>query len=135
MGIISVKGIRLYSHHGCLPQETLIGSDYIVDVDIETDLLASALTDDLSKTIDYVVVNQVVQQEMSIPSKLLETVALRIINRLTTLHLEIEYLSVSISKLNPPIKVGAFKFKLNSEGLKRVIKLVALQPLVSKILT
>tara|TARA_B110000459_G_scaffold32999_1_gene34395 strand:+ start:331 stop:693 length:363 start_codon:yes stop_codon:yes gene_type:complete len=103
MGIISVKGIRLYSHHGCLPQETLIGSDYIVDVDIETDLRASALSDDLSKTIDYVVVNQVVQEEMDVPSKLLETVALRIINRLTTLHAEIEYLALSISKLNPPI--------------------------------
>jgi dihydroneopterin aldolase len=103
MGIISVKGIRLYCHHGCLPQETRIGSDYMVDVDIETDLKASALSDDLSKTIDYVVVNQVVQQEMDIPSKLLETVALRIINRLTNLHGEIDFLAVSISKLNPPI--------------------------------
>jgi dihydroneopterin aldolase len=103
MGVISVTGIRLYSNHGCLPQETIIGSDYIVDVEIETDLTASALSDDLSKTIDYVVVNQIVQQEMSLPSKLLETVALRIINRLTGLHSEIEYLAVSISKLNPPI--------------------------------
>lgn len=103
MGIISVKGIRLYCYHGCLPQETRIGSDYIVDVEIETDLKASAISDDLAKTIDYVVVNQIVQQEMDIPSKLLETVALRIINRLTSLHTEIDYLAVSISKLNPPI--------------------------------
>jgi dihydroneopterin aldolase len=103
MGIISVKGIRLYSYHGCLTQETIIGSDYIVDVDIETDLRPSAVSDDLSKTIDYVRVNKVVQQEMDIPSKLLETVAYRIISRLTSSHNEIDYLSVSISKLNPPI--------------------------------
>jgi dihydroneopterin aldolase len=45
----------------------------------------------------------VVQQEMNVPSKLLETVAFRIIKRLTALHVEIEYLAVSISKLNPPI--------------------------------
>jgi dihydroneopterin aldolase len=103
MGLISVQDIRLYSYHGCLEQETLIGSDYIVNIDIETDLSLSAISDDLSKTIDYVEVNKVVKQEMAIPSKLLETVAYRIINRLTKNHTQIDYLSVSISKLNPPI--------------------------------
>ena len=73
MGLISVQDIRLYSYHGCLEQETLIGSDYIVNIDIETDLSLSAISDDLSKTIDYVEVNKVVKQEMAIPSKLLET--------------------------------------------------------------
>ena len=103
MGFISVSGIRIYAFHGCLPEETVIGSDYIVDVEIETDLLKSAETDDLSKTVDYVLVNKVVEQEMKTPSKLLETVAHRIINRLVDAHKEIILLEVSISKLNPPI--------------------------------
>jgi dihydroneopterin aldolase len=103
MGFISVSGIRIYAYHGCLQEETLIGSDYIVDVEVETDLLASAKSDDLSATVDYVLVNHVVKQEMKKPSKLLETVAHRIINSLLAEHKEIQRLSVSISKLNPPI--------------------------------
>ena len=79
---ISVENIKLYAYHGCLEEEGLIGGQYSIDVFIETEFTEAAEKDDLSQTIDYVWVNQIVKEEMAIRSKLIETVGQRIINRL-----------------------------------------------------
>lgn len=103
MGVITVSGIKLYAFHGCMEEESKIGSDYEVDVVLEADLSAASESDNLAETVDYVSVNKVVTEEMAIRSKLLEHVALRIINRLTRSHPEIVAMEVSVAKLNPPI--------------------------------
>jgi dihydroneopterin aldolase len=79
---IEVNGIQLYAFHGCLEEEARIGGKYTVDVLITTDFSDAAKSDDLSKTVDYVVVNAIVTEEMAIRSKLIEHVGLRILNRL-----------------------------------------------------
>ena len=66
MGIIHVSGIRSYAYHGCNEEEARIGGAYLVDIEIETDFEAAALTDDLSKTVDYVEVYEVVKKEIVI---------------------------------------------------------------------
>ena len=103
MGIIKVENIRVFAHHGCLKEETAIGSDYGVDVVVNADLSKSAQTDELSDTVDYVFLNKVVREEMAKPSKLLETVAQRIIDRILNEDRLVTKVSVSVSKINPPI--------------------------------
>ena len=103
MGVITVSGIKLYAYHGCMEEEAKIGSDYEVDVVLETDLSEAAKSDDLTKTVDYVVVNKIVTEEMAVRSKLLEHVAQRIITKLADNHPKIVYMQVSLAKLNPPI--------------------------------
>lgn len=103
MGIIHLENIRVYAYHGCLPEETKIGSDYRVDITVEASLGYSAKTDELSDTVDYVFLNRVVIEEMKIPSKLLETVAQRILNRILTEDEKVSKVTVSVSKINPPI--------------------------------
>ena len=103
MGIIKVEGIKIYAFHGCLSEETKIGGNYIVDVHLETDFEKAALTDDLSKTIDYVQVYEIVKSEMPIPSKLIEHVGQRIINKLKSEIISIEQVEVKVTKLNPPM--------------------------------
>jgi dihydroneopterin aldolase len=103
MGVIKLKNIRIYAYHGCLIEEGKIGADYIVDLEVKTDMRKSAATDNLEDTIDYVHLNAIVSEEMGIRSKLLEHVAQRIIARI---FLEIPTASticVAVSKLNPPI--------------------------------
>ncbi len=109
MNIIKVHGIRTYSFHGCLPEETRIGCYYEVDVDLWCDFSESAKTDDLSKTIDYVGVNKIVEEQMAVPNKLIETVAYRIIHALKDEYSMLEKASIEIRKLNPPIE-GDVKF-------------------------
>ena len=103
MGVIAVSGIKLYAFHGCMEEEEKIGSDYEVDVVLESDLSEAAKNDDLTQTVDYVAVNKIVTEEMAIRSKLLEHVAQRIIAKLADNHPEIVFMEVSVAKLNPPI--------------------------------
>jgi len=103
MGIIKVENIRIYAHHGCLPEETIIGSDYRVDLKVTADLQPSAESDALEDTVDYVLLNAIVKEEMAKPCKLLETVAQRILNQIFIKDERVRKATVSISKINPPI--------------------------------
>jgi len=103
MGIIKVKNIRLYAYHGCLVEEGKIGSDYRVDVTIKANLSKSAITDNLSDTVDYVYLNKIVKEEMAIRSKLLEEVAKRILDRILIEIPMVKKADIAVSKLNPPI--------------------------------
>ncbi|MEA1786478.1 dihydroneopterin aldolase [Arenibacter sp. GZD96] len=103
MGIIQVNGIRLYAHHGCLEEETLIGSAYEVHIEVKANLANAALTDRLADTVDYVHIHELVKEEMRIPSKLLEHVAQRILHRILKEHPLVEWGRVAIAKINPPI--------------------------------
>ncbi|WP_083643915.1 dihydroneopterin aldolase [Christiangramia flava] len=103
MGVIKLKNIRVFSYHGCLDEEGKIGSEYRVDLKIKGDLSRSAKTDDLSDTIDYVHLNKIVKEEMAIRSKLLETVAERILVRIMDELLKVQKAKVAVSKINPPI--------------------------------
>lgn len=103
MGTIKLQNIRTFSFHGCLIEESKIGSDYSVDLEIKTDMRKSAESDDLHDTVDYVHLNKIVVEEMAIRSKLLEHVAHRIIKRIFDEIPAVSRAIVSVSKLNPPI--------------------------------
>jgi dihydroneopterin aldolase len=103
MGTIKLQNIRTFSFHGCLEEEGKIGSDYRVDLEIKTDLRKSSLSDDIKDTVDYVLLNQIVVEEMDIRSKLLEHVANRIIVRIFKEIPSVSRIVLAVSKLNPPI--------------------------------
>ncbi len=103
MGTIKVKNIRVYAYHGCLLEEGKIGSDYQVDLSVKANLKKSAKTDELSDTVDYVHLNQIVKEEMAIRTKLLETVADKILDRILLEIPLVDHVKVEVSKLNPPI--------------------------------
>lgn len=100
---IVVEGIKVYAYHGCLPEEGLIGTNYMVDVTMETDFTIAAETDDLTQTIDYVVVYEVVKKQMAIRSKLIEQVGQRIVNELKSTLSGLKKIEVKVTKLNPPM--------------------------------
>lgn len=103
MGIIKVENIRVFANHGCLKEETAIGSDYRVDLEVKANLKTSSKTDNLNDTVDYVFLNKVVREEMAKPSKLLETVAKCILDRVFKEDSLITKATVAVSKINPPI--------------------------------
>lgn len=103
MGTIKLQNIRTFSYHGCLVEESKIGSDYRVDLEIKADLRKSMETDELADTVDYVQLNNIVVEEMAIRSKLLEHVAQRIVKRIFSELPEVSRIVLSVSKLNPPL--------------------------------
>ena len=100
---IEVNGIKIYAFHGCLPEEEKIGGHYVVDVMLNTDFSEAAHTDELSKTVDYVLINHIVKEEMAIRSKLIEQVGQRIVDRIKHEAKDIEFLRVKVTKITPPI--------------------------------
>lgn len=103
MGKVKVDNIRVYAHHGCLKEETAIGSEYRVDVSVNANLAKASLSDRLSDTVDYVHINHIVKEEMNTPSKLLEHVGKRIVTRIFDEITIVNKAQVSVSKINPPI--------------------------------
>ena len=100
---IEVNGIKLHANHGCLIEEAKIGGNYVVDVTVKTDSKEASLTDELTKTVDYVDINKIVQEEMAIRSKLIEHVGHRILSKLKDKFSSLSKCSVEIIKLCPPI--------------------------------
>ena len=117
MGVIKVKNIRVYAYHGCLDEEGKIGSEYRVDLSVKADLKKSAKTDQLNDTVDYVHLNKIVKEEMAIRTKLLETVADKILDRILDEIPMIQKATVDVSKLNPPIggNVAMVTIKMSKE--------------------
>lgn len=103
MGKIKLQNIRTFSYHGCLIEESKIGSEYRIDLEIECDLSISAQSDKLHDTVDYVLLNRIVIEEMAIRSELLEHVAQRIVVRALQEAQAITEIEVAVSKINPPI--------------------------------
>ncbi len=103
MGKIILKNVRCYSFHGCLKEEGLIGSEYLVSLKVTASLKKSARSDRLSETVDYVLLNQIIKHEMAKPSKLLENVANRINKSVFKKDLRITKSIVTITKVCPPI--------------------------------
>ena len=101
--VIHVKGIELYAFHGCLPEEGLVGTKYHVNVTVECDFSESFKTDELSDTVDYVVIFNIAKEEMAIRSKLIEHVAYRIKKRILEVYPSVYSTLVEVVKFNPPM--------------------------------
>lgn len=100
---IYLRNVRFHAFHGVLPQEGIVGNDYLVNLVLDYDFSSAMKTDDLQGTLNYAEVYQKVREEMAVPSKLLEHAAGRIAHRLFSDFPEIQKLQLSITKVNPPM--------------------------------
>jgi dihydroneopterin aldolase len=99
---VSVHKLAVYGYHGCLPEEAIIGTNYLIDIDVEFDFMNAANTDDLSQTVDYVIMAKLVQEEMAIRANLIENVVERIHGRIRKQYPKSGLITVTLSKMNPP---------------------------------
>ena len=49
---VEVSGIEVFAYHGCMEEEARLGGKFIVDVEINTDFMKAAESDQLIDTID-----------------------------------------------------------------------------------
>ena len=94
--------MQFYAYHGVMEQEQVVGNNFCVSLKLEADIINSTETDCLDDTISYADVSKLVQNEMIIPSKLLEHVAGRIYRILKSSFPKITKLEVKVYKQNPP---------------------------------
>jgi dihydroneopterin aldolase len=103
MALIALEGMRFYAYHGFYNEERKIGGHYIVDVHITTGLPRKVFTDNLYSTVNYETVHFICKAAMKKPTKLIETVAARIIVGIKKQFDRLESVKVRIKKENPPL--------------------------------
>ena len=103
---IHIERLALYAHHGVMPQERVVGAMFYVtlNADVEVSDVAT-MNDELTGTISYADIINVVREEMQTPSSLLEHLIHRIAVRLLTDFSAIQQLEIRIDKENPPCGV------------------------------
>ena len=116
MGLIEVKGIKLFAYHGCLAEEGSIGGHYRVDVGVQGDFGRAQRSDKLADTIDYGRITAIVATEMAIPSKLIEHVAARILAGLRNEWPHGFAWRINLVKEHPPIAGSVDEVAYTLEG-------------------
>ncbi len=99
---IFLKNVRFHAYHGVLEQEQVVGNDYVVNLTVSYDFTCAMRTDELSGTINYAELYELVKEEMMKPSKLLEHVVGRIGDRIFSEYPSVTEIQLAINKLNPP---------------------------------
>jgi dihydroneopterin aldolase len=101
---IILKDMYFFAYHGLLPQEAVVGNDFIVNLTLSVDITRAIETDDVNDTVNYADVYQMVKAEMQQRSNLLEHVAGRIAHRLLHDFPSVTSVDIQVEKLNPPMK-------------------------------
>ena len=100
---IYINDLRFHAFHGVMPQERLTGNDYSVDLRVGYDVSSAMLSDHVNDTVNYATLFEIVRQEMSVPSQLVERVAYRIADRISRRYPDVTRMDVRVTKLNPPL--------------------------------
>ena len=109
MDKIRISNIQLFAFHGVVPEEQKLGQKFEIDVELKLQKFQTGTCDDLSKTVDYSHVYDIVKREfLKKKYKLLETVGDIISSELIKLKY-VEQVVMKIRKPNAPIN-GQFDF-------------------------
>lgn len=100
---IELVNIHLYAYHGAIAQENKVGGWYTLNLRARIDSHDSIASDNLEATVNYADIYEVVRSEMQIPSKLLEHVCGRILDKLFEKFTIIGEIEISLSKDTPPM--------------------------------
>ena len=101
--VISLSDVRLYAFHGVLEQERRVGAEYSISVRVHYNISKAMESDDVTDTLNYAELLDVVKREMAQPSKLLEHVAGRMGRAIIDGFPQAEAVELTITKLNPPM--------------------------------
>lgn len=99
---IQLRDVMIYAQHGVMPEERVLGNQYRVNVRLCIDA-ESFVEDDLSKTVSYADVFDVLKMTMGIPAALLETVVVRFAKEVKRRWPMIKHGEIEIIKTVPPI--------------------------------
>ncbi len=105
MDTITLKSLKISGNHGYYDDERENGNDFEVDVSASGEFKKSIEKDDLSQSFNYELAEQVVVEVIKGPSeKLIEKLCFEIGEKLFAKAENVNEMSVTVRKLNPPLK-------------------------------
>lgn len=104
MDKIIIKQMEFYGYHGLFPEENKLGQRFFVDLDLFTDVKKAGKSDDMSDSIDYGQVYNVMKTVLEgEPKNLVESVAEQAADNLLTTFSSLSACTVIVTKPDPPI--------------------------------
>jgi 7,8-dihydroneopterin aldolase/epimerase/oxygenase len=100
---VALEKVRFFAYHGYYPEEQLTGTEFLVDVEVDTEMTGSG-GDELTNTVNYERLLEIVTDCMRNTKKLLETVAHSILETVRAEFPEAILIRVAIRKKNLPVK-------------------------------
>ena len=100
---IYLRQVRMYAYHGVLPQEGVVGGNYVINLKLGYDITIAMTSDDVADTLNYAEVYGVLKEEMAQPSALLEHVGGRIVKRILRQWPQVIEIDLDLMKENPPM--------------------------------
>ena len=108
MDHILLNELQFYGYHGVYQEEQQKGQAFVVSVELGLSLAQAGHSDDLSDTVSYAEVYQVIRQVMEQERyDLLETAAQQIQQRIFTSFAMVQTISITVLKPNAPVE-GSF---------------------------
>jgi dihydroneopterin aldolase len=102
--LIEIKGIKSFGYHGVFKSENIAGQDFFVDVLLELDLTHASVTDNVSDTVNYAEITDLVVEEVTGDRvALIEKLAGRIADRIRSAYPRIAAVSITVHKPQAPV--------------------------------
>lgn len=104
MDIIRIKDLEIFSNHGVLKEENILGQKFLISVEIHLDTRKAGTTDDLENSVNYAQICHTVKQLMeSNTFKLIETAAEKICETILKKYDAVQMVQTEVKKPWAPI--------------------------------
>ena len=100
---VQLHDLFFHAYHGVHEEEKVLGNEYIVDCSVQFYESTPVITH-IDETVNYALIYELIKKRMSIPTLLLETVAMEIGNEIIKNYKDLKSIDVSIRKMHPPIE-------------------------------
>lgn len=98
--------MEYYGYHGVFAEERKLGQRYYIDLEIDMNLSEAGRNDDLTKTINYAEIHELVKQIVENKSfQLIEALGEHIASSLLDTYTIINALTVKVTKPHPPFDI------------------------------
>lgn len=114
---IEIRGLKLYSHHGCYAEERRVGTNFLIDADLRVDTTLPSQTDNVADALNYVAACETIKRVMGTEHHLLESLVNDVAKALRDEFADkgLKGGWIKIAKLAPPIGLELGSVALKAE--------------------
>ena len=100
---IELDNISFRAYHGCYDLENKVGNNFRVDLTVIADIGDAALNDDVTAGVNYLLLYDLVEEQMKIISNTIEHVGMRVVSEIISRFDQVLEAKVRVCKLAPPL--------------------------------
>lgn len=111
---VELKQVRFFGYHGLYKEERKTGNEFELNLAVSYEE-GKTLISDISATINYAELFELVRSQFDTPVDLLETLVINIAGEIRSVYPQTKKIWISIAKLHPPIKGFTGSVRVNFE--------------------